>query len=382
MKRHSDGFSLVEVIIAIAVLAVVAMSLLAYFSSANRYTNWGKTTQKADMAAQSVVEELASCTTFDQIQNGLVASGSGVWGVITPSDPSDSSCYLKRKDIFVDGTKYKARVKVDFDSYKSVSGGDPTTTPQSKFNDYDVPQLKKVYSEKNVVLEETDQTEIALGDLFYQAYKDDTSITKKEIWKKLNRKMCIRIEPYKENELSESSSTIYLVKGYYEYYYDYDEDGDKYKYKSEQPIRDVKIPVDSMESIYLFCRPINATDTKETLEVSTNPGISASDFSYYVIRQDEIPKWIAEMVKPSPTPTLPLPVCQLEVTSGSGSPPDSDKVYTNMSGSDSSDKLVKHEQENRIAMITVEIYYAGEEEDGEDFKEEDRIVMVQTSKGA
>lgn len=367
MKRHSDGFSLVEVIIAIAVLAVVAMSLLAYFSSANRYTNWGKTTQKADMAAQSVVEELASCTTFDQIQNGLVASGSAVWQVITPSDPGDSSYRLNR-DISVDGTDYKARVKVDFDSYKSSPGGVPTTTPLSQFNDYAMPQLEKIYSEKNVVLEETDQTETALGDLFYQVYKSNKSITKETIRAGLSRKMYITLAPYAAGD--GDTPAIYLVKGHYEYTYG--------SYQSDQPIKEVKIPEDSLERIYLFYRPVNTTITEETLDITAESGFPAgfqlTDFSYYAIRQDETaePSGGAE-----PTP----PPYKLEITSG-GSAASVDlknKVYNNANKlGGGSDNLIVHKPKDRIAMITVEIYYADET----DFKEENRIVMVQTSKGA
>lgn len=370
MKRHSDGFSLVEVIIAIAVLAVVAMSLLAYFSSANRYTNWGKTTQKADMAAQSVVEELASCTTFDQIQNDLVTSGSGVWTTPEPSDPEPTdNSYRLYRSISVDGTDYKARVKVDFDSYKSTPepGGVPTTTPLSQFNDYAMPQLEKVYSEKNVVLEETDQTEAALGDLFYQVYKSNKSITKETIRAGLSRKMYITLAPYAASD--GSSPAIYLVKGRYEYTYG--------SYQSDQPIKEVKIPEDSLERIYLFYRPVNTTIEEETLDITAESGFPAgfqlTDFSYYVIRQDETaePSGGAE-----PTP----PPYKLEITSG-GSAASVDlknKVYNNANKLGGSDNLIVHKPKDRIAMITVEIYYADET----DFKEENRIVMVQTSKGA
>lgn len=371
MKRHSDGFSLIEVIIAISVLAVVAMSLLAYFSSANRYANWGKTTQKADMAAQSVVEELASCTTFEQIQNGLVASGSA-WQVIPSVDPGDSSYRLDR-DVSVDGTDYKARVKVDFDSYKSVPGGVPTSTPLSKFNEYEVPQLEKIYSEKNVVFEETDQTETALGDLFYQAYKSDKSITKETIRAALIRTMYIHIEPYETAVSSPlpggaGENNLYLVKAYYKYTY---KKNATTKYQCELPVKEVKIEKDALENVYLFYRPVNDAITEEKLDITADNlpiGCQVEDFSFYAILQkdDDI------------TPPVTY---KLEIESGGGAPSVdlSNKVYSNarkfVSGLDG---LIVHKPKDRIAMITVEIYYADET----DFKEENRIVMVQTSKGA
>lgn len=369
MKRHSDGFSLVEVIIAIAVLAVVAMSLLAYFSSANRYTNWGKTTQKADMAAQSVIEELASCTTFDQIKNDL-ASGSAVWVVESP-EPSDNSYRLTRS-ISVDGTDYKARVKLDFEPYKGTSSTDPTPTPLSKFNDYQAPQLDKVYSENNVVLEETDQTETALSDLFYQAYQNDKGITKEDIRGdgeeepkgELKRTMHIDIKPYETDKL-------YLVKGWYEY--SYEKDGATYS--CETPVKDVKIEKDALDKIYLFYRPVNSKLDKETLDITAGSGISPEKFSYYVIRQEE-------KAEPSdaatPAPTSPPYILEITSEGNSASPDLKDKVYNNAKLASGSDSLIRHEAKDRIAMITVEIYYADEK----DFNEENRIVMVQTSKGA
>lgn len=365
MGRRSEGFSLVEVIIAIAVLAISVMSLLAYFSSANRYVNWGKSTQKADMAAQSVIEELASCRTFDQIQHDLVASGSAVsgekWEEIASPDPGDHTYKLSRK-ISVDGSDYTARVTLDFDSYKTSAFAGATTTPVSKFNDYEVPQLDKVYSDNNVVLEETDQTEAAVGDLFYQVYKQDKSITRTTIRGGLQRTMHIDIAPY-TGGTDEEKEKIYVVKGRYEYRYS--------TYQCDMPVREVKIEKDSLKNIYLFYRPVNGVLARETLDVAADPGLPAgfmlTDFSFYAVLQKDT-------VEPPGT-------YELEITSN-GSPASvglKNKVYNNANKIGSgSDGLIEHKPGDRIAMVTVEIYDADET----DFKEENRIVMMQTSKGA
>lgn len=368
MRRRSDGFSLVEVVISIAVLALVVMSLLAYFLSANRYVNWGKSTQKADMAAQSVVEELASCTTFDQIQQGLVVSGSAVsgekWKEIPSTDPDDHTYKLSRT-ISVDGSEYTARVTVDFGSYKSAPVAVATTTPVSKFNDYEVPQLEKVYSENHVVLEETDQTETAVGELFYQAYKNDKGISRSTVEEGLKRTMHIEIAPYSTDsgEIGPETKELYLIKGYYEYRYD--------TYQCECPIRDVKIEKDALQSIYLFYSPVNGVLAEETLNITADPGMPAgfelSDYSFYTVLQNDT--------------VTPPDHYKLEITSG-GSPASVDlknKVYNNANKLEGgSDGLIRHIAKDRIAMITVEIYDVDETV----FNEENRIVMVQTSKGA
>lgn len=363
MKRQSDGFSLVEVIIAIAVLAIVAMSLLSYFSSANRYTNWGKKTQKADMAAQSVIEELASCTTFDQIENKLAEPDDSAWKVLSTPAPGDgkNSYQLSRDNISIDDMEYKAIVTLDFDAYKATASA--TTTPASKFNDYEVPQLEKVYSENNVVLEETDQTDSAIGDIFYQVYKNNKSISKATIRNGLIRTLHIDMSPYSDGT---GSDELYLVRGRYEY--QYVEGGTTYR--CEMSIKDVKIETDALQKVYLFYRPLNSSRTVETLDITANgmpAGFDLTAFSFYAVLQQDV--------------VTPPSGYHLEITS-EGSPASvnlKDKVYCNAGvAGGSSDGLVTHKQKDRIATVTVEVYYGDET----DFNEDNRIVKVQTSKGA
>lgn len=358
MKRQSDGFSLIEVIIAIAVLAIVAVSLLSYFSSAGSYANWGRSTQKADMAAQSVVEELASCTTFDQIENQLVASGSAIsgsaWKVISTPGPADNTCRLSR-DVAVDSTAYTARVTVDFDKYKSTTPAAPTTTPLSKFNDYEMPQLEKVYSENNVVLEETDETEAAVGDIFSKIYPTDKTITKTTIREGLNRTLAINLSSY--------SADLYLVKGYYKYEYG--------TYSCEMPLKSVKIEKDLLQKVYLFYRPVNDTLALEQLDITADSSLPAGfqleDFSFYAVLQKEA--------------VNPPANYHLDIISGGNPAPVGlkNKVYSNANQlPGSSDNFISHKAENRIAMITVDVYFADETA----FNEENRLVSLQTSKGA
>lgn len=358
MKRQADGFSLVEVIIAIAVLAIISMSLLSYFSGANRYANWGKTTQKADMAAQSVVEELASCTTMKQIDDKVAASGSA-WKVLATPKPEKNEYSLSRP-IRVDGTEYIARVKLDFDSYMSTPKPEPTPTMVSKFNRYEVPQIEKVYSPNHVVLEETDQTDAAVGDIFAQVYKTNKLISETNIQNGLKREMHIDIKPYAD---SSNNMSLYLIKGYYRYSY---EDQGKI-YECEMPIKDIKIEKDALKKVYLFYRPVSSVLAAETLDIAADSampaGFELSDFDFYAVMQKDV--------------VTPPVNYRLDLTSdGNTASTDlKNKLYTNASSA--SDKLITHKAENRIALVSIEIY----DKDETDFIEENRIVMVQTSKG-
>ncbi len=378
MKRKADGFSLVEVIIAVAVLAVTVMFLLSYFSGANRYANWGKKTQKADMAAQSVVEELASCTTMEQVENMVTASGgswkvaSGAswetvsgssWEVIATPDPSGDNAYYLTREVSADDTNYKARVKLDFAPYEATPP--PAATGQAaKFNLYEVPQLEDVYSKHSVVLEETDQTASATGELVYQVYQDDRSISKSTIENGLKRTMHIHILPYAD---ASGGNSLYLVKGYYEYLF---ENAGR-TYKSEMPIKDVKIEKDNLQKIYLFYRPVNALLENDILDISVDSsmpaGFNLTDYAFYPILQKD-------SVNPPSNYQLTVDTSGGTVTSAELLK----KVFTNAKlAVGTSAGLVTRKAEARIAKVTVEIYY----EDETVFNEENRIVMVQTSKG-
>ena len=99
MRRQSQGFSLIEVLIAIAVLGVVAMALLSFFSSANFYSSTGKSTQKADMAGQSVLEELNACSNFEEIETNLTATGSA-WKLEKLATQESKKSVLRKDSYF------------------------------------------------------------------------------------------------------------------------------------------------------------------------------------------------------------------------------------------------------------------------------------------
>ncbi len=55
---NDKGFSLVEVIIAMAILAIISIPLLSYFTESLKYNVQARTQQQATVAAQSVMEQL------------------------------------------------------------------------------------------------------------------------------------------------------------------------------------------------------------------------------------------------------------------------------------------------------------------------------------
>ncbi len=165
-KHMKEGFSLVEVIVAVVLLALLAVPILAYFTNAAVSSSRGKNTQKANMAAQTIVEDLNSCDTFEQIEEKISAPSTGgavsAWSVSSPYSATTKTMELER-DITVDDYTYHAVVTLD---YKGDS--DSYTSTSNRFNSYDEPELKEVYSKNNVVYAESDQEDEALSQFLYE----------------------------------------------------------------------------------------------------------------------------------------------------------------------------------------------------------------------
>ncbi len=163
-KGMKQGFSLIEVIVAVAILAVLSLPILLYFTNAAVKSAKGRHEQAADVAAQSVIEEIDAVKGFSKLENELVGS----YGWTAASDPDDSSdSFALKKDISIDydgnGTKeFTARVVLDYGVYVATGGA----AHANSFNSYNNPHLPEVYDDKNIVFSESDESEVAVYDLY------------------------------------------------------------------------------------------------------------------------------------------------------------------------------------------------------------------------
>lgn len=343
MRRQSDGFSLIEAMIAVAVLGIAALSLLSYFSSANFYASSGRNTQKADMAGQSVLEELHACETFEQIENNLLAATGSAWTLV--SKETDSTLLVK-EPVTVDGTGYQARVTLDYDYSTTDADGNSTA---SQYNNYRSPQLEEIYSPHHVVFSETDQLSTAVSYFYYQ----DTSVSKTAIQNALTRDLCLDVAKDAENP------DLYRMRAYYEYHYG----GDDY----QTVIKEQKIEVSELQNVYIFYNLLREGIIVEPVQVNLHDVSmeEAEKIHLYLVCQK------GDM-EPSSS-------YWLDVT-GSGNYLQM-TYYTNGAAApavSSETDIVRHATGKRIAAVTVDIYLEGET----DYSEENRIVRLQTSKGA
>lgn len=344
---EKEGFSLIEVIIAITLLAILSIPVLMYFVNASVQTSDGKDDQRAELVAQSVVEELNSCTSFEQMEDELIAVSGSTWSVVSTGSSLTGVSKLK-KEMEVDGFSYQAQVSIDYDYSADVD----TSTNISKYNTYATPQLKEVYSTNNVVAAETDQNATAVSNFFYNHTADGKSVIQGGI----DRTMCISIE-------KDDTDTLYLVKVYYEYTYK----GDTHT----EVVKDTKIERDRLNDIYLFYNPYRSDVDTEKVAIlcdSTMLQTELEKISLYLVCQNSL----------AVTPPGGYKI-QVDVGKSTGGYLNLD-YYTNnipMETVTETSKIVEYKEEKRIAKITVDVYRGGETV----FDESTRILQVQTSKG-
>lgn len=90
--KEDSGFSLVEVILALTILALVTLPVINYFTYSSVKTIDGRERQTATMAAEDVAEELKSCSNVEQIEALVATPAPGATAV----PPATNSTYLVR----------------------------------------------------------------------------------------------------------------------------------------------------------------------------------------------------------------------------------------------------------------------------------------------
>lgn len=348
MQQKREGFSLVEVIIAVAMLAIIATPILAYFTNAAVSTSRGRDTQKANMVAQSVMEEVKSCDSFDKVEQELVAAEGSTWTITSTADiptATNKGSSVLNKSVTLDGVNYKAIVTLDYD-YTAKSTDGPM------YNDYSVPELKEVYSDTNVVLEETDQEDMALSNYLY-SNKDKS---KKDIRAQMSRTICIDVV----KDSSNSTNPIYTIRGCYQYSYS----GEVY----ETELKSTKIESSKLKNVYLFYHLLRKNEA-EGVKVNYT-GLSqdeADKINLYFIYQKQT-KADGSFDKPESTYNLAV--------SGSGEYAKT-HYFSNgipLSGVSGKTEFITSERAKRIAKVTVDVYDSTDTTNA--------LVSLHTSKGA
>lgn len=260
-KEKNKGFTLVELIVSIVMLAIITVPLLSYFLSAAAYNARAKTTQEAVALSQSIIEKckdksieeiarsfhagnteflrdfnlvpLASINNdrsraFEVDSAGTALAGVGSYDILNGvfHNSANGLLYYAITNIQGDGNDYDALLTVD----TNITSG--TTYYDTNVNNT-LYQIKAIQSPQNVTAVETTQNAravMSMSDLNRSycdqqnaAHAGDSTWTYKvpvnetAIQAVLYRDICIKLEAI-EIAPSVISTTQAKVKVYYKYY--------------------------------------------------------------------------------------------------------------------------------------------------------------------
>lgn len=363
--KDDSGFTLIEVMLAVAILALVALPIINYFTYSSVRTIEGRDKQTATTAAEDVIEELSSYSHYDQIKKltatpdpaGPAPSSAPVWRDSSPGpgeSPDPQSDYIERT-VTIDGFDYLAKVQIQYGVYNSStktiktgekvgSGTGDVTDP--KYNDYDIPNPSEVYAPSNVVAEEDDEKDTALSDIYTTLSASGSTVDWTTIGDNMKRTICVDID-YKD-----SSKKQYAIHVYYKY---------EYAGKSVQvTLEKSEIEVNKFKSVFVFYDPLK-TDYKDLhsqaeAEIHVNSDIPqteservadetiVNDMEFYFAVQGTVPNNY-----------------KLHVSAGRAENAKyfvNDIILTGLPGSDGMTKnpFIIREQTERIGRILVDVY--------------------------
>lgn len=160
-KQNNDGFSLLEVVLSMAILALLSIPLMSYFTQSMKYNAQMADKQHASNLAQEVMEELKNQTNLVENVSGsgfdsAYLEGKGYHNVqYTPATPGSGlsggsvEYYGAAGDI---GENYDVRVKLDTGNVENVKK---------------VPQIEGISDTRDVIALESGQRDAALR--YFQA---------------------------------------------------------------------------------------------------------------------------------------------------------------------------------------------------------------------
>lgn len=166
-KLNKDaGFSLLELLIAVVILAIIVIPLLNLFLSSNRLNIKSRQTLRATTAAQDIMEGLKAYN-IEEIKTQFADPASGFYvidsrmikgGVAEEAAMEADGLYVfSMKDLNLQGSKFDAKIEVDGREYRTdTSTTPPAATHDQKFNDAKLSDARSI-EKVNGTFVETDK---------------------------------------------------------------------------------------------------------------------------------------------------------------------------------------------------------------------------------
>ncbi len=172
-KRDTRGFTLIEVIITIAILAVVTVPLLSYFSDAARHNAESRKKQNAVVEAQDILESFKN-TPYSLDDSSVVVSAAPEWSIKTPASTAGAP-YTLKQTVTVDKSTFDVEAKI---SPVSMVQPNSTELPTATDLNYEKTMIGSMDSTKDVLVSEHGQTKKIAAAYFSGKYTEAKGSTK------------------------------------------------------------------------------------------------------------------------------------------------------------------------------------------------------------
>lgn len=189
-KLNNSGFSLVEVLVAIVILAIISLPVLSTFTNAARINAKARRTENANTAINNIIEE-AKDTQLDEL-----IAGNGKYNYQMVGSAADNKYEVsdaRGKSYFtgVDGEKYYVTAQFDPSAYTTQKDASGATigNPNNDINSTPLSIYADVSSNNNFVYRDDDGDEEALE--YFKAFK--AGVTRDEIKKTTNVNIAITV---------------------------------------------------------------------------------------------------------------------------------------------------------------------------------------------
>ena len=177
-KLNKDaGFSLVELLIAVIILAIIVIPLMNLFVSSNRINIKSRKTLRATTVAQDIMEGLKAYN-IKEIKEQFADPANGFYVIdstlikggvaeetsleVDPSGNPASGFYVfSMKDVTMQGSKFDAKIEVDGRGYM-----EGTLTHDNKFNDAALADARSIDKENGTFVESEKIRQAVLKSVF------------------------------------------------------------------------------------------------------------------------------------------------------------------------------------------------------------------------